>query len=160
MLSLFLNILLDISVVSSLWISSSQIRSKMNGKCLDILDGINEAGTNIQMNECNGENAQNWVYDVSSLEIKNANPIGIEYCLDLEGGDTNDGTNIRIWHCNGQDAQKWQLNTDETISNINGGCLDIWEHNNDNFANVALYTCHATSNQRWFGSFIPSLVIL
>ena len=128
--------------------SIADIKSIMNNKCLDVINGLNISGTNVQMYECNNENAQKWYYNPSTQQFKTI----YGKCLDLVDGNNDDGTNIQIFECNDGDGQKWLINPDGTISNINGGCLDIWEYNHDNGANVALYTCHNGRNQIWISS--------
>ena len=76
------------------------------GKCLD-LKGNQDAGNNIQLWDCNGTNAQKWVYDgvTNSIRLK-VNP---DKCLGLRAADTAVGTSVKIKDCSGSESQKWIL---------------------------------------------------
>ena len=73
----------------------SEIISLFDGKCLDVLNNSNEDETNVQVYDCNGSDAQKWIYLPSTKEIKNING----KCLDLLYNDNSDGANIQIYHC-------------------------------------------------------------
>jgi hypothetical protein len=71
-------------------------------------------------------------------------------CLDAYNQGTSNGTKVVIWDCNGQNNQKWNINSDGTITNVNGGlCLDANSAGTANGTKLVLWTCNGGSNQKW-----------
>ncbi len=74
---------------------------------LDVSGANSSNGTNIQVWESNGTNAQRFRI------IKNGddyNIIGLaSKCIDVAAGDIRDGTNIWLWESNGTDAQRFKI---------------------------------------------------
>jgi hypothetical protein len=54
----------------------------------------------VQLWDCNGSGAQNWVQEGNQLRNPNSNK-----CLDSPSGSTADGARLQIWDCNGSAAQ-------------------------------------------------------
>lgn len=54
-------------------------------------------GTNIQLYDCNGTNAQNWTYDGYTRSFRSW--VNSSKCIDISNGGTADGTNIQLWDC-------------------------------------------------------------
>jgi len=75
------------------------------GKCLDIAGGVNAAGTQLQLANCNGGGYQNWV---ANADGSISNPT-TGRCIDSPSGATANGTRLQIWDCNGSAAQKFSL---------------------------------------------------
>ncbi len=76
------------------------------GRCLDVTAAGTANGTKIQLYDCNGTGAQNWVAQ-SDGSLKNPQS---GRCLDSPGGATANGTRLQIWDCNGTGAQKFHKN--------------------------------------------------
>ncbi|KAJ3554495.1 hypothetical protein NM688_g3080 [Phlebia brevispora] len=92
-------------------------------KCLDVQGGNFADGTPVQIYDCNGTGAQNWVINSGVTAVQVA---GTNYCLDA--GDTpGDGTQMKIWECySGIPAQTWYYTGDDRIAlNGQGQCLDL-----------------------------------
>ena len=70
------------------------------GRCLDVANASTANGTKVQLWDCNGSGAQNWVQEGNRLRNPNSNK-----CLDSPGGSTADGARLQIWDCNGSAAQ-------------------------------------------------------
>jgi Ricin-type beta-trefoil lectin domain len=131
-------------------ITSSQLKNPVSGRCLDVTSAGTANGTQIQIWDCNGTNAQSWT-STAAKELKVT--IGsVTKCLDANANGTANGTKIQIWDCNGTTAQKWNLNTNQTITGVNSGkCLDVYGNGTANGTRVQLWTCKTAgnNNQRW-----------
>ena len=90
----------------------------VGGKCLDVTGGNANAGTRVELWDCNGRPNQNWVFTVKG-EIRG---VGGK-CLDVTGGGSADNTVVEIWPCTGGANQKWKF-TNGLILGIDGKCLD------------------------------------
>ena len=124
----------------------SEIISLFDGKCLDVLNNSNEDETNVQVYDCNGSDAQKWIYLPSTKEIKNING----KCLDLLYNDNSDGANIQIYHCTGNNngAQMWDIDpeTGYIFNSINNNiCINIGNADN----NVNIWSCNGSPVQKF-----------
>jgi hypothetical protein len=91
--------------------------------CLDVQWGNLAAGTPVWLWDCNGGDAQWWVYDRQRGTIVNP-PSG--KCLDVQWGSTTPGTPVWLWDCNGGDAQRWTYDPEtRVLENALGTVLDI-----------------------------------
>ena len=70
------------------------------GRCLDIAGGGTTNGTVLQLHDCTGNAAQQWVVTGSALK----NPQSGR-CIDSPAGATANGTRLQIYDCNGTPAQ-------------------------------------------------------
>lgn len=73
------------------------------GRCLDVQGGGTVNGTPLQLYDCNGTGAQNWVL-LSNGSIQNPQS---GRCVDSPGGATGNGTRLQIYDCNGTAAQRF-----------------------------------------------------
>ncbi len=75
-----------------------------NDLCLDVAWGATTDGTPVQIANCSGNPAQQWVLsDAGDLVNPQANK-----CLDVSGnGVLNSATELQIWECSGKPNQKW-----------------------------------------------------
>jgi Ricin-type beta-trefoil lectin domain len=88
----------------------------------DISYGV-QAGSPIWLWECNGGDAQKWVYDRRDGTIKN--PL-TGLCLDVQWGSGVPATPVWLWECNGGDAQKWTYDPEtHVLENALGTRLTI-----------------------------------
>ncbi len=80
-------------------------------KALDVADAVSASGTNVQIYEPNGSNAQLWsverAEDGSYVFHSALDP---RFVLDVDGGLFANGTNVQIWEENGSAAQRFRLN--------------------------------------------------
>ncbi len=72
--------------------------------CLDLQRGNLAAETPVWLWECDGNYAQQWIYERTSGQISNP-PSG--KCLDVQWASAVTGTPVWLWDCNGGDAQRW-----------------------------------------------------
>ncbi|MFC4858008.1 ricin-type beta-trefoil lectin domain protein [Actinophytocola glycyrrhizae] len=114
------------------------------GKCVDIAGANAANGTPVQLHECNGTDAQQWVF------AQDGTVRGLGKCLDVVGGDTSDGARVQIHDCNGTGAQQWVPTTEGWIINVaSNKCLDVPAGNTADGTQLAIWTCHGDVNQRW-----------
>lgn len=91
--------------------------------CLDVQWGNPAAGTPVWLWDCNGGDAQRWVYDRKSGTISNP---AFGKCLDVQWASAVAGTPVWIWDCNGGDAQRWTYDHQtHVLENALGTVLDI-----------------------------------
>lgn len=93
------------------WLENGFYKIKLkesDNKCLDVVGGYTDRGTDVQQWEDNGTSAQQWRIDERDD--------GIGYTirsrcngwyLDVYNGETADGTKIHLWEGNTTNAQKW-----------------------------------------------------
>lgn len=73
------------------------------GWCLDVAGGATGNRTGLQLHDCTGHPAQQWVVHGNGLR----NPVSGR-CLDSPGGSTTVGTRLQIYDCNGTAAQRFR----------------------------------------------------
>lgn len=114
-----------------------------SGRCVDVPNQSQTAGTQVELWDCNGGGNQQWTDDsAGELRIYGSD------CLDAAGQGTTPGTKVDIWGCNGGANQKWTLHADGTITGVQSGlCLDA--PGTANGALLRLATCNGGSNQKW-----------
>ncbi|QRO01412.1 RICIN domain-containing protein [Archangium violaceum] len=118
-------------------------------RCLDVSGAGTANGTNVQLYQCNGTNAQRWML-TSAGELRSAVASGM--CLDVSNAGTTDGTNVQIYQCNGTNAQKWTRTAAGELRSALGSniCLDVANAGTADGTNVQIYQCNGTKAQQWF----------
>ena len=120
------------------------IVSNWNNKCLDVPDGNFSDGVLVQMWTCNGSAAQRWEAVAGSLRT------GGNKCLDVPWGSTASGVILQIVTCNGNPAQQWVLSAAGDLVNPQANkCVDIRDWNGEDRAQLQLWECAGTLNQKW-----------
>ena len=127
-----------------------------NSKTIDIAGGAEGArnGTNIQLWDANGTNAQSWRFIYNSADdtytIKN---LVTGKVLDVAGGSMVAGTNVQLWEENGSCAQKWYIEQKENqyifISACSGLALDAAGGSMTNGTNIQVWDANDTNAQKW-----------
>jgi alpha-galactosidase len=125
---------------------SGEIHAVGAGKCLDVPNGTQANGTQVDIWTCNGASNQIWA-DTPSNQLT---VYGGAKCLDAYNNQTTAGTKVEIWDCNGGANQQWHLNANGTITGVQSGlCLDVTGASTANGALADLWTCNGQSNQQW-----------
>ncbi|KAF8157235.1 ricin B lectin domain-containing protein [Crassisporium funariophilum] len=118
------------------------------GKCLDVRGANFANGTPVQVYDCNGTGAQNWVLNRGSTKVKLA---GTNFCLDA-GSTPGNGVGMKIWQCYvNLAAQQWSFTNDNRIALLNQGqCLDLPGGSLTNGVQVQSWQCtDFNTNQVW-----------
>ena len=117
-----------------------------SGRCLDVLGVSKQAGTGLDVWDCNNQINQGWSY-TSAGELK---IYDTSTCLDVESFAVTAPARVQIWPCNGGANQKWSLNPNGTITGVQSGlCLDVKGKATAAGSSVQLWTCNGGSNQQW-----------
>ena len=129
--------------------------SLSENKVVDIAANQNINGTNIQIYDSNGTNAQKWkiTYDAGTDFYTIINP-ATKKALDVAAAGIWSGTNIQLWSSNGTCAQKWAINENNNGKyNIVSACsnlvLDVKNAEKRNGANVQLWQDNGSAAQKW-----------
>ena len=96
------------------------IRSASNNMCLDCEMGKIDDGTNLQIYEDNGTEAQKWILcDTGNHSYIIKSAVG-NAVVDAEtsAGEISDGANIQLYHPNGTDAQAYDIRVISNISDV------------------------------------------
>ncbi|KAJ3561320.1 hypothetical protein NP233_g10267 [Leucocoprinus birnbaumii] len=116
-------------------------------KCLDVRGSKYTDGTPVDIFDCNGTAAQNWVIQPGTTQVKLA---GKNFCLDA--GSPKNGSKMKIWTCYpGLPAQTWYYTDDKRIALKNQGfCLDLTDGVSENFQVMQVWKCSSGNvNQIW-----------
>ncbi|KAF5361913.1 hypothetical protein D9756_002827 [Leucocoprinus leucothites] len=122
--------------------------SATTNKCLEVRGNVQANGTPVQIFDCNGTPAQQWLLTVGQTSVRLANS---PFCLDAGASPTN-GTPMKIWECFANlPAQQWVLTTDSRIALSGRGlCLDLPSGNLTNTNVVQTWQCtDGNVNQIW-----------
>jgi hypothetical protein len=78
---------------------------KVDGKCVDLPNGIVSNGAVPQLWDCNNSMAQKFYFNTDTETIS---PVGHEdKCFDVPNGNYEEFQKIQLWDCNGSAAQKF-----------------------------------------------------
>ncbi|KAF8988780.1 ricin B lectin domain-containing protein [Cyathus striatus] len=117
-------------------------------KCLDVRGGLLANGTPVQLFDCNGTPAQNWLIQPGQTAVQLN---GTNFCLDA-GSTPGSGVLMKIWECFADlPAQEWFLTADNRIALLNQGqCLDVPNGNLADGTQVQIFQCTDNdANQVW-----------
>jgi len=115
---------------------------------LDVRGAVLANGTPVQIFDCNGTPAQDWVISLGEGPVVLA---GTNFCLDAGSAPAN-GVGMKIWECfSNLPAQDWFYTTDQRIALTNQGfCLDLTDGNLSNSNRVQTWKCtDGDQNQVW-----------
>ncbi|MEU6557281.1 ricin-type beta-trefoil lectin domain protein [Streptomyces sp. NPDC046915] len=123
--------------------TGGQVRSGVEGKCLDVSGGNSANGTAVDIRSCDGSDAQSW----SARSDGTLRVLG--KCLDASGRGTANGTRIQIWDCNGGTNQQWQAYDGGYRNPVSGRCLDDPGSSTTDGTQLVLWNCNGGANQKW-----------
>jgi alpha-galactosidase len=119
------------------------LRGTGSGRCLDLLGGAPNDGTQAVIWDCNGGFTQ--VVTAASGQLR----IGGK-CLDAANNGTADGTKVIVWTCGSGTNQQWTTQADGTIRGVQSGkCVDVTGAGTADNTALILWTCTAAANQQW-----------
>ncbi|MFC4060676.1 family 16 glycosylhydrolase [Planomonospora corallina] len=124
--------------------NGSALKSKLNGRCIDIPGGKAVDGARLQMYDCNGSAAQRWTLN------GNGTVSAMGMCMDAAGAGTANGTPIQLHPCKGNAAQQFRLSAaGDLVNPVSNRCVDVVDLNPANGARLQLWDCAGTANQKW-----------
>ncbi|KAL1742405.1 ricin B lectin domain-containing protein [Schizophyllum fasciatum] len=121
--------------------------NRNSGKCLAPAGGAAN-GTPVDITDCDGSSAQNWVLARGGTSVKLA---GTNFCLDA-GSDITNGAGMKLWQCYaGLAQQTWYYTDDNRIAVMGyGQCLDVTRGVLDNGNVMQTWACtDGNTNQIW-----------
>ncbi|RDB27209.1 Endo-1,4-beta-xylanase A [Hypsizygus marmoreus] len=119
-----------------------------NNKCLDVRGAVYANGTPVQIYDCNGTGAQQWIFNRANTKVRVANR---NFCLDA-GTTPASGVGMKIWTCyDNLPAQAWYYTNDNRIAVTGKGqCLDLTNGVLTNGNRVQTWQCtDNNNNQVW-----------
>ncbi|NAS27118.1 family 16 glycosylhydrolase [Herbidospora sp. NEAU-GS84] len=124
--------------------TGGNLRSALNGKCIDIPAANPVDAARLQMYDCNGTAAQQWSINADGTVR------AMGKCMDAAAAGTANGTPIQLYTCNGTAAQRFTLSGAGDLVNVAANrCVDIVGRNTANGAQLQLWDCTGASNQKW-----------
>ena len=138
------------------------LRNPNSGKMLDVANGGTADGTNVQIYQDNGNDAQRFTIIDNGDGTYRLLAVRSGKALEAAGRGTADGTNVQLWTYLGGSNQKWRivLNPDGTyklIDSNSGKALDVNGTGTANGTNVQIWTDTGGAAQKW--EFIRSGVV-
>ena len=128
------------------WVSLVNQRS---GKCLDVAGGRTFNGTNVQSYQCNGSNAQKWLYEASSGFLRSG--VNSNKCLDNGGQNRNNGKLV-IWGCQNSNNMRWDFVGNTIVPRTNHSYA-VDAYGTGNSSNVGIWSKHGASQQQWVKNY-------
>ncbi|MGC0421736.1 ricin-type beta-trefoil lectin domain protein [Embleya sp. AB8] len=122
-------------------VSGSPLRNPASGKCLSGSAGSD--GTPLVLWSCNGDVNQKW--DIASDGTIRDKGL----CMDAAWGGTATGTVVQLAYCSGNPAQQFTLRGNTIYAKAADKCVDIWNNNSGDGADIRLWPCHGHWNQAW-----------
>lgn len=124
-----------------------------NHQFIDVNGNGIENGTNIQLWEQNGTQAQMFYVSKVSGGWYSIRNINSRKALDVAGGVTGSGINVQLYDWNGTDAQLWCFisagNGGYYIKNKLGFYMDAAGGQSESGTNIQVYTGNGTNAQIW-----------
>ena len=127
-----------------------------DGMVLDISGGVGGAknGTNIQLWQSNGTEAQEWRLDYDSKDDTYivVNPT-TKKVLDVVGASKKNGTNVQLLETNNTCAQKWKITETKGLYQFTSVCsdkvLDVKNAETNNGTNIQIWETNGNTAQKW-----------
>ena len=125
--------------------------SRKSSMCLDVNYGSATNGTNVQLYQCNGTQAQKWIYNEGKIRTA----LNASHCLSLADGLSDNGTNAHIWECtdNKEPYQQWSLKQLPWAPITHGtsfdSCLTDSGGTASNGDSISISSCNNEINQSW-----------
>lgn len=133
-----------------------------SSKVLDVDNGSNQDGANIQIYDKNDSDAQYFLIKSTGDGYYTIMNINSGKVLDVAGAGQTPGTNVQQYSSNGSDAQKWAIRNSgwgsyKLYSKCSGLYMDINQGSNVNGANVQTHSMTSTKAQMF--NFSPITLI-
>lgn len=125
-----------------------------NGYVADIANGDSRSGTNCQLYESNGTDAQKFTFTYNSDGYYTITNVNSGKVLDCASGGNANGLNVWQYDSNSSSAQRWKLTAVGSgyytlTCKCNGRCLDVSGGKVFNGNNIQIYESNGTASQKW-----------
>jgi hypothetical protein len=112
------------------------------GLCVDDDSNWNTLGNKIKIWECNGTEAQTWLFGSDGTVRVH------DMCMRASGSAP--GALVQLWTCDGTQLQKWQLDSDgELVNRAAGLCLTVPDATASPGTQLQTSSCRGAEGQRW-----------
>jgi len=126
--------------------------SAASGKCLDAGGGAKREGTPLQLWQCNGTEAQAFVFRILGGDQVHVVHADSGLCADVAPRGGND-PQLRLARCTGTPNQVFGRvgagGGFQLVNAGNGRCLDVEGRRSDNGTRILHWACHGGPNQVW-----------
>jgi len=119
-----------------------------NRLCVDIRHASMANGTTIQIYQCNGSNAQQWIFDNGNLKA-------FGKCLSVTANNLINGAAIVLSDCQSLAGQKWILQGKELKLSGTSRCVAVAGGTDEDSTPLLLRDCNNSSEQQWKFSAAP-----
>jgi serine protease AprX len=130
-------------------VATGQI-SGLNGWCVDVENGSDISGSQIQLYPCNNTPAQYVTLQPdSTLQVMGK-------CVNVKNNATANGSMLVLWDCDGRSSEKWAVNADRELKNpTSSRCIDAssTSKTSTNGTPLQIRDCNKTTAQRWMPPF-------
>jgi Ricin-type beta-trefoil lectin domain/Glycosyl hydrolase family 12/Concanavalin A-like lectin/glucanases superfamily len=117
-------------------------------KCIDDSGSSTSAGNNIDINDCNGADAQDWAISMDGTIQVTIN--GTTMCMGLSDNGTSTGTGVALENCNGSATEIWEPGEVGALWNkASGLCLADPQSDTTDGTQLIVSACDGGSEQNW-----------
>lgn len=129
------------------WIQNANGSISTLGRCLDVTGGATTPGTLVELYDCNGNGAQNWV------QQKDGTLLNPQSGLCLAAPSAANGTQLDVETCTGASNQKFSVTSGRPINAPAGKCVDVVgddQYGNWQDPQVWMWDCiSSAADQHW-----------
>lgn len=124
-----------------------KIRSRLNGKCLDVNGGSTQTGTRVVLFDCHDGLNQHWYIDAAGRILNRLS----NKTLEVNGGGNSNGTAVQLGNPSGEKNQQWYVDNVGRIKARSGDAsLTFDEHNTGQLLPTYMWEDYNSSAQRWY----------
>lgn len=134
--------------------SSSRIKSRLSGKCIDVPALNQNPGTVLQQYSCGSTANQQWRIETTDSGYVRLKVTHSGLCMDLASQSTANNIKLVQNNCSSSNSQQW-LKEDmgsgyyRLRSRYSNRCVDVTASSLNDQAVLIQYSCHNNSNQQW-----------
>ena len=129
-------------------ISALQLAHSSSDKCIHTKDGWMGEGAWLELWDCLGTTAQQWV--VEDYQIKPFN--NTDRCVTIENASETSGSQLLLWNCHGDEHQQWVYDGVTGLFRSRKNfkkCLSLGKKTIANGTKIQLMDCAVTADQQW-----------
>ncbi|MCB0563861.1 MAG: ricin-type beta-trefoil lectin domain protein [Phaeodactylibacter sp.] len=117
-------------------------------KCIHTRDGWMGEGAWLELWDCMGTTAQQWVLEDDQIKPLNKT----ERCVTIKNADYTNGTQLLLWNCYGDEHQQWVYDGVKRLirskKNLNK-CFALSSNSTGNGTLIQLMQCNTGETQQW-----------
>lgn len=132
--------------------SPGTLTNMTTGKCADLPNYATANQTRVQIQGCNGSQAEQWVFAGVNKSATNGTIRGVygNKCLAVAGASKTDNAAVWYYDCTSGVDQQWTKRANGTLLNPNSGkCLQAADQKDTDGTLLEIYTCGSATAQKW-----------